>query len=255
MAKLNYLLNNISKKNPLISIIIPTLNCGDIIDRAIRSVVKQKYSHRELIIVDGGSTDETINIINQNAQYITKWINEPDKGLYDAMNKGVKIANGDWIYFLGADDILVNCLHKVASQLKHPKWIYYGDVYLPEKNKVYSGRFKWHTLVSKNINHQSIFYPRQVFERYQYDLNYPILADYDLNLRVWGESQFKFKYIHELIAIHNGTGISNVESDELFQINKVNVITNYFGKRIAFRNNLISIKKKIRDFLLNHSTQ
>jgi len=175
--------------NPLISIIIPVFNAEEFLQRALNSILSQKYKNIELIVIDGGSTDDTLNIISRIENVIIKWVSESDKGIYDAMNKGVKMAQGDWIYFLGTDDILVNCLDKVTGFLRSPKHIYYGDVYLPGKNKVYSGRFKWHTLVSKNINHQSIFYPRQVFDLYQYDLKYPVLADYELNLRIWGEGK------------------------------------------------------------------
>ena len=159
------------------------------------------------------------------------------------------MAKGDWLYFLGADDILINCLHKVALNLRSTKTIYYGDVYLPEKNKTYSGKFNWYTLVSKNINHQSIFYPRQAFEHYQFDLLYPILSDYDLNLRLWGEGKYKFKYINELIAIHNETGVSSQKVDEIFQVNKPRLIAKYFGNRIAMRNKMNSIRRSIKEIL------
>lgn len=238
-----------SHKSPLITVIIPTFNCEEYVERAIQSVVEQTYQRLELIIVDGRSTDKTLDIIDRYKKDVSILISEPDSGIYDAMNKGVKLAKGDWVYFLGADDILVNCLHKVARNLKSSKTIYYGDVYLPSKNKVYSGRFKWHTLVSKNINHQSIFYPRQVFKRYQFDLQYPILSDYDLNLRLWGEGNFTFKYICELIAIHNGTGVSSQKADEIFLANKPELMAKYFGNRIAMRNMMFSIRHAIKKVL------
>lgn len=238
-----------SNRNPLISIIIPTFNCGDFLPTAIESVIQQNYAHIEIVIIDGGSTDCTLDVIKKYDNVINEWSSGPDFGIYDAMNKGIQKAKGDWIYFLGADDILVNCLHKVARNLYSARTIYYGDVYLPGKNKVYSGKFNWHTLVSKNINHQSIFYPRQVFEHYRFDLQYPILSDYDLNLRIWGEGKFKFKYINELIAIHNATGISSYEKDNVFEANKPALISKYFRNRIALREKMILIRKSIKDIL------
>ncbi len=235
--------------SPLITIIIPTYNCDDFIDQALWSVVNQTYQSYELIIVDGRSTDKTLDIIDRYKKDISVLVSEPDSGIYDAMNKGVNMAKGDWLYFLGADDILINCLHKVALNLRSTKTIYYGDVYLPEKNKTYSGKFNWYTLVSKNINHQSIFYPRQAFEHYQFDLLYPILSDYDLNLRLWGEGKYKFKYINELIAIHNETGVSSQKVDEIFQVNKPRLIAKYFGNRIAMRNKMNSIRRSIKEIL------
>lgn len=231
----------------MISIVMPTFNCESVLIRALESIAHQRYLRKELIVIDGGSTDNTLNLLGQFGDVINEWVTEPDLGIYDAMNKGVKIAKGDWIYFMGADDILVNCLHKVATQLKSPKIIYYGDVYLPEKNKVYSGSFKWHTLVTKNINHQSIFYPRQVFDQYKFDLKYPILADYDLNIRIWGDRKFKFKYVPILVALHNAKGVSSYKTDEAFQADKPSLISSYFGKRQAFRKRIINLHTSIRN--------
>ncbi|MDD2921951.1 MAG: glycosyltransferase family 2 protein [Anaerolineales bacterium] len=229
---------------PLIAIIIVTFNAADYIEKAIRSVLEQNYANTELIIIDGGSSDGTIDIIRRYETRISRWISEPDAGVYDAMNKGVDMANGDWIYFLGADDVLVNCLHKAAPYLKNRKTIYYGDIYLPNKNKTYSGEFRWHTLAAKNINHQSIFYPRRVFSRQAFNLKYKILADYDLNVRLWGDGEFKFKYIPVLVAIHNDGGVSNQKSDEAFLADKPALISKYFGRKIAVRNIWLTARNK-----------
>lgn len=222
-------------KQFVISVVIVTRNAGALLERALQSVFTQSYPHVEVIVVDGDSTDNTLEIIRRHEGRLKAWLSEPDDGLYDAMNKGVKLAKGDWIYFLGADDVLVNCLDKVRSFLRDKNTVYYGDVYLPSKNKTYAGEFKWHTLVSKNINHQSIFYPRQVFEQYAYNLNYPILADYDLNLRLWGEGKFRFEYMPAVVAVHNDGGISHEKQDEAFLRDKPALVNRYFGQRIALR--------------------
>jgi len=248
---MRYKFHQFIRTDPLISIIIPTHNCGNVLTRALDSIAQQSYLTKELIIIDGGSTDDTLNLVSQFRNLITECVTEPDLGIYDAMNKGVKLAKGDWIYFMGADDILVNCLHKVAKYLRSKKHIYYGDVYLPEKNKVYSGCFKWHTLVSKNINHQSIFYPKQVFAKYKYDLQYPILADYDLNLRIWAERKFYFKYIPVLVALHQPTGVSSHKSDEAFLAEKPQLVARYFGRQIALRRRFLALKKVLRNAVIN----
>jgi len=220
----------------IISIIIPTFNSGIFIQRLLDSIKSQKYKNIETIVVDGGSKDNTVEIIRKNSQFIKTWISEPDNGIYHAMKKGVSISHGEWIYFIGADDILVNCLDKVARLLRSRKTIYYGDVYLPQKNKVYGGSFDWHTLISKNINHQSIFYPREVFDQYEFNQKYSVLADYDLNIRIWGERNFYFQYMPLLIAIHNEQGISNRDKDMEFLIDKSKLIEKYFGRQILLRN-------------------
>ena len=222
-------------QNPSLSIIIPTFNAGHILDIALSSIISQEYKNVEIIIIDSISTDSTISIVQKHKKHISHCLIEPDSGLYDAMNKGAKLAQGDWFYFLGADDILNNCLHKVATYLKNPRMVYYGDVFLPHKNKTYAGRFKWHTLVSKNINHQSIFYPRQIFEQYAYNLNYPILADYDLNLRLWGEGKFRFQYMPIVVAVHNDGGMSHHKQDEAFLRDKPVLVNRYFRRQITLR--------------------
>lgn len=233
---------------------MPVFNAEEYLQRSLNSIKSQSYKNLEIIVVDGGSTDDSIKILRENIELLSSWITEPDRGIYDAMNKGVKLAKGDWIYFMGADDILVNCLHKVAKHLRSPRVVYYGNVYLPEKNKVYGGLFKWHTLVTKNINHQYIFYPRQVFDQYQFDLKYPILADYDLNIRIWGEGKFKFKFIPVLVALHNSTGVSSHKTDELFQADKDRLISKYFRRRIVLRKKLLSLKKVVRNGFISHFT-
>jgi len=237
------------KHFPQISVIMVTYNEENSIEKAILSVLDQKYENVELIIIDGKSKDGTADIIRKYEDRILNWISEPDSGIYDAMNKGIRMAKGEWIYFLGADDIILNCLHKVVPYLRRKKTIYYGDVFLPHKNKTYSGKFKWHTLISKNINHQSIFYPRMVFDRYQYNERYSILADYDLNLRCWGEGYFKYRYIPLLIAVHNGDGVSHQQKDEAFIQDKPSKISIYFKRRIAYRNSWLNLRTRLVNFI------
>jgi glycosyltransferase involved in cell wall biosynthesis len=190
-------------KTPLISVIIVTYKAVDYLESAIKSVIGQKYAKVELIIIDGGSTDGTVDVIQKYEDRISQWISEPDSGIYDAMNKGIKLAKGDWVFFLGSDDILVNILHKIALLLKKPNYVYYGNVYMPNKNIFYDGVFTASKLVSKNISHQAIFYPRLVFDKYCYSLNYPRGGDWELNFKVWGDRTFKFIYLPYLIAIFN----------------------------------------------------
>jgi len=89
-----------------ISIIIATHNAGKYLQNCLNSIIIQKGKNTEIIIVDGGSKDNTLEIINNNRRYITYWISEPDNGIYDAWNKGVSNATGNWIMFLGSDDLL-----------------------------------------------------------------------------------------------------------------------------------------------------
>ena len=106
----------------ILTIITVVFNADKSIENTILSVIEQKkrYKNRniEYIIIDGKSTDNTINIIKKYNQYIDFWISEPDKGIYDAMNKGIDIAKGEYIFFLGADDILLNLPLNILTKAK-----------------------------------------------------------------------------------------------------------------------------------------
>src|ERR1700691_1615645 len=96
---------NAGSSTPLISIIIVVYNAVELLEETISSVIKQTYKSIELIIIDGGSADGRTELLEKYRDHISFWKSEPDEGIYDAMNKGVKAAHGDWIYFLGAGDI------------------------------------------------------------------------------------------------------------------------------------------------------
>lgn len=222
-------------RSPLITVLTPIYNAAACIERSIKSVLEQPYDNVEYILIDGGSTDGTLDIIRKYEDYIDYWVSEDDKGIYDAMNKGTSVSAGDWIYFLGSDDILVNNLHKVAPFLRKKNRIYYGNVYWPRQNRVYDGEFKWHKLVNKNICQQAIFYPKRVFDIYKYDRKYRTCADYALNIKCWGHRQFRFKYIPILVCIFNDSGACFQCKDMEFEKDKPGLIRQNFSRQILLR--------------------
>lgn len=232
---------------PLISIIIPTLNAANFLQTAVNSVMSNSYPSKELIIVDGGSTDETVQIIKENEAVLSRWISEPDNGIYEAMEKGVHLAKGDWIYFLGADDKLVNCLDVVSKYLRNPKRIYYGNSYFLTSNIVYDGKFTWKKLAKKNICHQSIFYPRAVFSDYKFDPEYKVLGDYDFNIRCWADNKYKFVFIQVLVAIYNDSGFSAVNGGVDYMRIRQNTVETFFHRQLKFRR---LFRRVLRNFKL-----
>jgi len=228
--------------NPLISIIIPTYNASDFLQTAIDSVTANQYSNKELIVVDGNSTDGTFEIIKENDEKISNWISEPDRGIYHAMEKGIGLAKGDWLYFLGADDVLENCLHRLKNFLQDQNVIYYGNAYYKKSNVIYDGEFDLNKIIEKNICQQSIFYPKKIFRHYNFNLKYKILADYDLNLRIWSEGKFIFEYIPILVAKFNDKGLSGSISDEDFHKDKPNILISNFGIKILFNKAINKLK-------------
>ena len=111
------------------SIITVTYNSVNSIEKSIRSVLAQSYPDREYIIIDGGSKDGTVDIIRHYSDRINYWVSEPDKGIYDAMNKGIKIATGDYLIFMNADDVFADTevLQKVAGLIKADADVIYGN--------------------------------------------------------------------------------------------------------------------------------
>ena len=193
---------------PLVSIIIVVRNGSIHIERALSSVLSQEQELYELIVIDGGSTDGTLDILKRHSHAIRYWISEPDRGIYDAMNKGIKQAQGKYLYFLGSDDILTVDLRILTSFLIDPFTIYYGSV-RTSKSKGADGPFNVWRIAVSTINHQSIFYPAAAFKDGSYCEDYKILADWEFNLRCFGNESLRFQYIPHEIAYYSLTGISS----------------------------------------------
>lgn len=219
-------LNN-NKFEPLISIVTVTYNCASTISQTIKSVLCQEYDNFEFIVIDGLSTDNTVDIVKGfelefNRKDINlKLVQEADKGPYDAMNKAVEYTSGDFIIFLGGDDLLIgNSIQKVATFLGNPNTIFYGDVYMPKRHKIYDGKFNEFKFMLRNICHQGIFYPREIFNLYKYNLKYKTLADYELNLQCYANKKYSFKYMPILVSYFNDyDGLSKDSYD--FEFNKI----------------------------------
>jgi glycosyltransferase involved in cell wall biosynthesis len=175
---------------PLFSIITITFNAEKTLECTALSVLNQSYPHIEYIIIDGDSTDRTTEIIKQYASGLSYWISEPDQGLYDAMNKGLRRATGDYVWFLNAGDVLqssdtVRLLADVAQKKSMPD-ILYGETDLMdgEGNIIASRRLKAPERLSwKNFRmgmlvcHQAFIVKRSI--AMEYDLQYRFSADYD----------------------------------------------------------------------------
>jgi len=201
-----------SPGKPLITVITVVLNRAHCFEKCIQSVIAQSYDNVEFVVIDGASTDGTVELLNKYNNQIDYWVSEPDMGLYYAMNKAVEIANGDWFYFIGSDDVLLDCLSAIMPQLQDDQNIYYGDVFYIAKQRIFNGPFSQYRFHAKGINHQGMFFPRRVFATDRYDTAYRVIADWDLNLRCFIDHAYQFIYIQELIAIYNDVdGLSTRE--------------------------------------------
>lgn len=212
-----------------ITVVTVCFNAAQTIKETIISVINQTYTNIEYVIIDGKSNDDTISIIQRYSKEYFKVISEPDKGIYDAMNKALNIASGDFIIFLGADDhfISYNTLLNVVKFLKKPDVVYYGNVLRPNQGDLYCGKFNKWKIAIKNIPHQALFYPKSVYKKYNYDIRYKLLADYVYNLNLYG--MYKFSYIPEVIAYFQDDGASFVTKDVEFKKDYGKIVSNNLG--------------------------
>lgn len=208
-----------------ISIITVCYNAQETIQYTIDSVLSQQYSNFEYIIIDGQSTDMTCSILSSINNPKFKYISEPDEGIYDAMNKALGIASGDFLIFLGADDLFYSdkVLLDVVPFLKKQDVVYYGDVLLKRGRNLYDGKFSRWKFGYKNICHQSVFYPKSIYKSHLYDKDYRLVADWVYNLQLLKEG-IKFVYINNIVAIYNNEdGASSSNSDIKF-LNEKNIL-------------------------------
>lgn len=218
-------------KNKLsFSIITVSYNAVQSIEETILSVINQNYNNIQYIIIDGLSNDGTMEIITKYQSKISHIISEPDKGIYDAMNKGMKVADGDFVLFLGADDHLISntILSEITKYLNtNHDSIWYGNVYRPFRNDLYCGEFNKFKLAVKNIPHQGIFYPKNIYKNKNYEMKYRLFADYHYNISLF--SKYSFKYINKTISYFNDTASSATQKDINFEKERKKIISSNLG--------------------------
>lgn len=203
----------------MISIIIPTYNSATTISRCLDSIISQTYRDYEVLVIDGRSTDETIKIVKSHQSERITISSEPDKGIYDAMNKGIRAAQGEWLYFLGSDDYLYapDVLEKVSKELTSKYQIVYGDVDSTHLSHEYKGEWK-PSMIEYNRCHQAIFYHYSVFQKYGlYNTDYSVLADYIYNINCFWKYRLLTKYIPLIIAHYSEGGVSGYKTDTQFE--------------------------------------
>lgn len=229
-------------ENPQISIIAVVRNGEKTLEACIQSVISQGYGNIELIVIDGGSTDGSVDILHRYDNKISYWISEPDKGIYDAMNKGTRHVTGDRILFLGSDDILSADLRTVAPLLTDANIIYYGDAYWRGRQRLYDGPFTAAKLARTNICHQTVFYPRAVFTKYSFNLSYPLQADWELNMRCFCDPAFRFQYIPVQISVYDDLeGSSSLRRDLTLEQDYITLMWRHFPWPIALWRTAIAL--------------
>ncbi len=199
---------------PKITIITVCFNAEKYIEQTIQSVIKQKECDIEYIIVDGASTDKTGQIIQQYNSHITRWISEPDKGIADAMNKGVALATGEYILFLHADDYLFtdDAVQSAAELMDSSTDIHaFGVLYDTNGKKIKksSKPFGFRTYFKTPVMHQGAFCKKELFEKTKgFDTSYKIAMDYAFFFEAF-RCKAKINIHNYVLSVMRDTGISS----------------------------------------------
>ncbi len=207
---------------PLFSIIVVSLNTKNKFLKTIRSIEKQKYKNYEIIIVDGKSKDGTIDIIKKFKKKKIKFIIEKDKGIYDAMNKGVKISSGKWIIFLNSGDIFnnFNVLKKISQKKIRDYEILFGNTVINNRyfNYTLKGRHFDDETVLMPFCHQSSVVKRKILLNLRFNLKYKISSDFNFFI---GSFYKKYSFLDLNLIISNvaSGGLSDLNRKKVYQEN------------------------------------
>lgn len=253
------------KRSDIVSVITVVYNGKEFIEDTIKSVLNQTYPYLEYIIIDGGSTDGTTDIIKKYDEKISLWISEPDKGIYDAMNKAIDKATGKWINFMNAGDYFyskdsINKIFSTDIDIDHYATIY-GDAEFRLKNITYIVEAS-ETSDSNGFmpfSHQAAFVKSDIAKKYKFDLRYRITADTAFFLQLI-KAGYSFKHIPVMVCSYDAQVGLSVQNDikrckELVnmqvELNGADATTPYFKKYI--RNAYIkqNLKKIIPENLWN----
>lgn len=220
-------------------IAVITINYNDKLglEKTIESVRSQTFQNFEYIIIDGGSTDGSLAVIEKNKDKISYWKSEPDTGVYNAMNKGIKIATSDFVIFMNSGDTFFdkNVLSIVAEDLTEDFDIYYGDNYKVKENgskrlKTYPEKLTFSFFYTSCINHQSTFIRKSLFEdHFYYNEKYKIVSDWEFFIYAICYKNVPYKYLAKTIANYDFTGISSLDKyKHLVKAERAEVIEKYF---------------------------
>lgn len=214
---------------PLFSIVIVSLNTKNEFLKTIKSVEKQKYKNYEIVIVDGKSEDGSINVIKKLKKKKIKFIIEKDKGIYDAMNKGVKKSSGEWIIFLNSGDIFYNSnvLKKISQKKVHNYKILFGNTVINNQyfNYILKGeKFNSNTILMP-FCHQSSLVKRKLLLKFPFSLKYKIASDFDFFKKSFVRN-ISFYNLNFVVSKISSNGISDKKRNIVYDEN-IKIISNY----------------------------
>jgi glycosyltransferase involved in cell wall biosynthesis len=243
----------------LVTVVTVTYNAEDLLEETILSVINQTYDNIEYIIIDGASTDGTVDIIKKYEDHIDYWISEPDEGIYHAMNKAIEKATGEWINFMNAGDTFYD-KGTVAYVMAHKDInaeLIYGDYKKKNANTIVKAldQKDWHKTMP--FNHQTLFTKTTLAKEFPFNLSYKIVADHHFIMSMYHQKKY-FQYLDQTLAIFAEGGFANqntvkmcieslkvliehnVSLDELYQ-------TSWYNYLSRTEQSYHSLQKKYRD--------
>ena len=231
-----------NKKFPKVSIITVTYNCHETIEQTIQNVLKQTYPNLEYIVIDGGSTDGTVEVINKYADRLAFWVSEPDKGIYDAMNQAVAKARGKYVYFLNCGDLFYDenvlaVMNELIRENPSAHGIYYGNIYerLTGQKVTSNPRIDAFACYRNVPCHQACFYYRELLLAHPFRTEYRVRADYEQFLWCFFTKQYMedvlFCYSDTMIADYEGGGFSETKKNrKLSEKEHQEIVSQYLSK-------------------------
>lgn len=205
-----FLLASTRMSAPFFSLIIPCRNAAAAIGATLDSVLTQVGTDLEVLVIDGASGDGTADVVRAHGHDPVRLWSEPDRGVYDAMNKGIRLSRGHWLLFLGADDRLAGAdmLARVRAAIGPATGgVFCGEAQYTDGRVYQLADRPW--LAARNfVHHQAAFYHRSCFAGREYDLSLPIQSDYDLNLCLW-RAGMRFVPLAVRVAVCGPGGLSD----------------------------------------------
>jgi putative colanic acid biosynthesis glycosyltransferase len=200
-------------KKPVVTVVTVVFNCAELIEATLLSVIRQRYAGIEYVVVDGGSTDGTREIIQKYDQHIDRWISEKDAGIYNAMNKGITLSTGDWIVFMNAGDRFHSneTVENVVSALDSRYAVVAGGVryvYDAHHSRVKLVKLKFSGFYMSVPHHQASFINNPLMKHYRYDESFRIRGDLDFITRLHADGH-QFRMLDEVICDVDTNGISS----------------------------------------------
>lgn len=243
-------------KKPLISIITINRNDREGLKRTIDSVINQSWKEFEFIIIDGDSEDGSKEVIQSYQDKITHWISEPDSGIYNAMNKGIKAAKGNYLLFLNSGDTLNNnnVLSKVSAQLNEGHDVLYGSVQLLNNKKTdkeevieYPEKLTFSFFCNSTIIHQAAFINRELFEKYfYYNEKLRLVSDWEFFICVICKYNVSYKKLKFIVANFDVNGITSNPINQVYLYKERAIcLDNHFPLIMEDYKELINLRSKL----------